>query len=141
MGYDNPLFKLPAAKKLLAFPDDQLRALEAVMRELRQQADELAERNWSRRKAPMAAYWRAVATYARHVAHVLSKGRVPRPVVPEEAHAPILAVLELFEPDANGQPKARGFSPKETRQRTEALRALLEPVAPAKPKKELRRAA
>lgn len=42
------------------------------MRELRAQANDEAESAWKRRKGPMAAYWRAVSTYARHLAHALS---------------------------------------------------------------------
>lgn len=74
MGYINPLLKLPAGKALLALSADQRKHIEAVMRELRDQANEEADKAWRRRKGPMAAYWRAVATYARHIAHVLSKG-------------------------------------------------------------------
>ena len=74
MGYENPLLKLPAARRLLALPADQREPIEALMRELRADADKLAEQAWKKRKGPMAAYWRAVATYARHVAHALSKG-------------------------------------------------------------------
>jgi hypothetical protein len=73
MGYANPLLKLPAAQKLLALPPEQREAIEALMRELRADADKLAEQSWKKRKGPMAAYWRAVATYARHTAHALSK--------------------------------------------------------------------
>lgn len=43
------------------------------MRELRDQANENAETAHRRRKGPMYAYWRAVATYARHTAHALSQ--------------------------------------------------------------------
>lgn len=74
MGYENPLLKLPAAQKVLALPPEQRAPLEALMRELRADADKLAEESWRKRKGPMAAYWRAVSTYARHVAHMLSKG-------------------------------------------------------------------
>lgn len=74
MGYVNPLLRLPAAHKLLALPAEQRAPLEALMRELRADADREAENAWRRRKGPMAAYWRAVSTYARHVAHALSKG-------------------------------------------------------------------
>ena len=45
--------------------------LARVLRELRTQANDEAEKAWARRKGPMAAYWRAVATYARHTAHAL----------------------------------------------------------------------
>ncbi|RQZ67546.1 hypothetical protein DIE08_14285 [Burkholderia sp. Bp9004] len=72
MGYLNPLLKLPAGQALLALPVEQRAPLEAVLRELRDQANVEAENAWRRRKGPMAAYWRAVATYARHTAHALS---------------------------------------------------------------------
>jgi hypothetical protein len=51
--------------------------LEDLLRELRAEADHEAENAWRRRKGPMAAYWRAVATYARHAAHALGKGTTP----------------------------------------------------------------
>nr|WP_288454610.1 hypothetical protein [uncultured Pseudomonas sp.] len=73
MGYLNPLLKLPAGKALSALPAADRARIAAVMRELRTQANAEAEMAWSRRKGPMAAYWRAVSTYARHVAHALSK--------------------------------------------------------------------
>jgi hypothetical protein len=74
MGYINPLLNLPAGRALMALPAEQRAPLEAVLRELRAQADAEAEKSWRKRKGPMAAYWRAVATYARHTAHALSKG-------------------------------------------------------------------
>lgn len=73
MGYFNPLLKLPAGRALLALPAEDRRRIEAVMRALRDQANTEAETSWRRRKGPMAAYWRAVATYARHLAHALSR--------------------------------------------------------------------
>jgi len=73
MGYENPLLKLPAGKALLALPVEDRRRIEAVMRELRDQANTEAEKSWLKRKGPMAAYWRAVSTYARHLAHALSQ--------------------------------------------------------------------
>jgi len=74
MGYVNPLLKLPSARALMARPKAERALLEQLMRELRAQADAEAERSWKKRKGPIAAYWRGVATYARHVAHALSKG-------------------------------------------------------------------
>lgn len=74
MGYENPLMKLPAMRQVMALPPEQRGPLEALMRELRADADRNAEESWRKRKGPMAAYWRAVSTYARHVAHALSKG-------------------------------------------------------------------
>lgn len=75
MGYINPLLKLPAAQELLALPIEQRRVIERLMRELRADADRQAETAWKRRKGPMAGYWRSVATYTRHVAHALRRGR------------------------------------------------------------------
>lgn len=74
MGYENPLLKLPAGRALLDLPAEDRRRIEAVMRELRAQANEQAETAHRRRKGPMYAYWRAVSTYARHIAHALSSG-------------------------------------------------------------------
>jgi ethanolamine ammonia-lyase small subunit len=71
MGYINPLLRLPAGKALQELPKADRERIEAVMRELRDQANQEAETAWRRRKAAMAAYWRAVSTYARHIAHAL----------------------------------------------------------------------
>ncbi|UYL85458.1 hypothetical protein gp03c [Acidovorax phage Aval] len=73
MGYINPLLDLPAGKALLRLPKGDRARIGAVMRDLREQANQEAEMAWKRRKGPMAAYWRAVSTYARHVAHALSQ--------------------------------------------------------------------
>lgn len=79
MGYINPLMRLPAAKKLMALPADQRAPIEQLLRELRADADREAENAWKRRKGPMASYWRAVSTYARHVAHMLAQGAHGKP--------------------------------------------------------------
>lgn len=73
MGYANPLLNLPAGRALMALPAEQREPLEQVLRELREQANTEAEKAWAKRKGPMAAYWRAVSTYARHLAHALSR--------------------------------------------------------------------
>jgi hypothetical protein len=85
MGYVNPLLKLPAAQKLAALPADQRATIETLLRELRADADHLAEQAWKKRKGPMAAYWRAVATYARHTAHAISKGLGATASEPQES--------------------------------------------------------
>ncbi len=73
MGYLNPLLNLPSGKALLALPEEDKKRIAAVFRDLRNEANEEAEKAWKRRKGPMAAYWRAVSTYARHTAHALTK--------------------------------------------------------------------
>ncbi|MBH3399147.1 hypothetical protein I5S60_06160 [Pseudomonas fluorescens] len=77
MGYINPLLKLPSGRALLDLPAEDRARIEAVMRDLRDQANTEAENSWKRRKGPMAAYWRAVSTYARHLAHALSHKPLP----------------------------------------------------------------
>jgi hypothetical protein len=71
MGYRNPLLDLPAGRALQELPQADRDRIAAVMRDLRAQANTEAETAWRRRKGPMAAYWRAVSTYARHLAHAL----------------------------------------------------------------------
>jgi len=73
MGHINPLLDLPAGRALAALPQHDGERIEAVMRQLRDQANVEAEKAWRKRKGPMAAYWRAVSTYARHLAHAPSK--------------------------------------------------------------------
>jgi len=75
MGYINPLLKLPAALELQKLSPEQRAPLVALLKQLRSQADAEAEKAWKRRKGPMASYWRATATYARHVAHVLAQSQ------------------------------------------------------------------
>ncbi|CUJ50241.1 Uncharacterised protein [Achromobacter sp. 2789STDY5608633] len=87
MGYINPLLRLPAGRALQQLPKADRERIEAVMRELREQANTEAETAWRRRKAPMAAYWRAVSTYARHIAHALSS--------PDLASGPTLPANDL----------------------------------------------
>ena len=60
-----------AGRDLANLPEADRRRIAAVMRDLRAQANAEAQTAWNRRKAPMAAYWRAVSTYARHLAHAL----------------------------------------------------------------------
>jgi hypothetical protein len=74
MGYLNPLLALPAVRRLMTLPPRERAALAAVLTDLRVQANGLAEASWRRKKGPMAAYYRAVSTYARHLAHVLRRG-------------------------------------------------------------------
>lgn len=69
----NPVLALPAAARLVALPAPAREALAAVLRDLSRDARERAEKCWRTHKAPMAAYWKAVAVYARHLAVALGK--------------------------------------------------------------------
>lgn len=66
----NPLLALPAAAKIAALPPEAREALREICRELSRDAAGKAEKSWRQRKGPMAAYWRAVAVYARHASLV-----------------------------------------------------------------------
>lgn len=72
----NPVLRLPAAASILALPIEQRRPLGILLRELAAQADADAERSWGQRKGIMAAYWRAVSTYAKHIAHAIDPERL-----------------------------------------------------------------
>jgi hypothetical protein len=67
----NPLVALPAAKKLAALPPEARETLAAVLLELRDDCRERAEKAWRSHKAPMAAYWKAVAVYANHTRRIV----------------------------------------------------------------------
>lgn len=67
----NPVLALPAARQLAALDAPSRAALEAVLRDLRQDARERAELAWRRGKGPLAVYWRAVSTYAGHLARAV----------------------------------------------------------------------
>src|SRR3546814_11825526 len=70
----NPVLALPAAIKIRTALADQpeLRSLFGqLFRELAEQADERAHDAWRKRKGLMAAYWRAVCTYATPLARVI----------------------------------------------------------------------
>ncbi len=53
MGYLNPLLRLPAGRALLELPPADRERIEAVIRDLREQANTEAENAWRRRKGPM----------------------------------------------------------------------------------------
>ncbi|MFT3815622.1 MAG: hypothetical protein QM740_20035 [Acidovorax sp.] len=100
MGYLNPLLRLPAAQGLLALGAPERAALGQLLMELRAQANDEAENAWRRRKGPMACYWRAVSTYARHLAHVL---RVEHTTAPACAATSIEAEMRCALDIARGQ--------------------------------------
>jgi hypothetical protein len=72
----NPLLKLPSAADIQALPEEAREALRKLAldasRAWREQADEC----WRRHKPPMAAYWKAMAVNARHLAGLCRRGTV-----------------------------------------------------------------
>lgn len=67
----NPLLALPAARALMDLPPASRAALQVILLDLAAAATWRANESWRRHKAPMAVYWKAVATYARHAARLL----------------------------------------------------------------------
>lgn len=66
----NPLTVLPSAQAIAALPAEARAALRAVLLDIRKDAQVRAEKCWRKHKAPMAAYWKAVAVYAGHTARI-----------------------------------------------------------------------
>ena len=62
----NPLLRLPSAAIIKALPESARFALSAALEDLSYEARQNAEKCWRTHKAPMAAYWKAVAVYAGH---------------------------------------------------------------------------
>ncbi len=70
----NPLLALPAMRSIRLLPPDVRACLAALLRDLAADANDRANAAWRRHKAPMAAYWKAVAVYARHTARAIQRG-------------------------------------------------------------------
>ena len=67
----NPVLALPAARRLQDLAPRTRAALADVLGEMSVDARRRAEASWRANKAPMAAYWRAVCTYANHIRRVV----------------------------------------------------------------------
>lgn len=67
----NPLLQLPAAAKLATLPPECQAALHELLLEIRADARARADLCWKKHKAPMAAYWKAVAVYVNHTSRLL----------------------------------------------------------------------
>lgn len=67
----NPLLALPSMKTIQQLPPESRAAMGSLLRDVARDARERAEKCWRTHKAPMAAYWKAVAVYAGHTARAL----------------------------------------------------------------------
>lgn len=67
----NPILALPAMSKIQRLPRPVREALAELLVELGADAQVRADECWRKHKAPMAAYWKAAAVYARHIARAL----------------------------------------------------------------------
>lgn len=67
----NPVLALPAMQALRNLPPGTRATLRALLLDLGADSRTRADTCWKKHKAPMAAYWKAVAVYAGHVARGL----------------------------------------------------------------------
>lgn len=75
----NPILRLEAARSICALPVETRRPLGILLRQLADQASEQATASWKSNKGIMAAYWKAVSVYAKHLAHVIDPASARRP--------------------------------------------------------------
>ena len=66
----NPLLKLPGAADIAALPPEAREALRRLALDASKAWRALGDECWERSKPPMAAYWRAWAVNARHLARL-----------------------------------------------------------------------
>ena len=74
VSYENPVLRLESTAKLQQLSAEARAALASVLREIGLDAAIRAEESWRRNKGPMAAYWKAVGVYARHIARSIDRG-------------------------------------------------------------------
>lgn len=77
----NPLLALPSAQRLQQLPPEVRELLRDILMEIRVDANVKAEASWRKSKGPIACYWRAVSTYALHLARALRPRPSPAPAV------------------------------------------------------------
>ena len=84
----NPVLLLPAAQGILALPIESRRPLGLLLRQLADQAASEAQRAWKSNKGIMAAYWKAVSVYAKHLARVIDpiSARTSSPMTSHQRH-------------------------------------------------------
>jgi hypothetical protein len=69
----NPIVALPGLAGLRAMPPHTREAVAVLLLDISSDARARAEKCWRTHKAPMAAYWKAVAVYAGHIARAVRK--------------------------------------------------------------------
>lgn len=67
----NPCLRLDAVKEIFEISRDAQEALSLVLVDLHIDAKKRAENCWKKCKPPLAAYWKGVSVFARHLAQVI----------------------------------------------------------------------
>lgn len=71
----NPLLLLPSAQAMATLPQESRDVLRDLLMDMSCDARARAEKCWRTHKAPMAAYWKAVAVYANHAQRICGTGK------------------------------------------------------------------
>jgi hypothetical protein len=69
----NPVLALPAAARLAEASPEVRSLLADILHDVANDARARAEHSWRKNKGPMAAYWKAVGAYAKHIRNALRK--------------------------------------------------------------------
>ncbi|QRM35078.1 hypothetical protein [Microvirga sp. VF16] len=69
----NPILALPAFKAVYSLSDETKLVLASLLDNLSKDAESKAQASWLKKKGPMAAYWKACAVYAKHIARAIRK--------------------------------------------------------------------
>lgn len=136
----NPLLSLPSARALQSLPPEAQAAIRALCKDISADARARAEKCWRTHKAPMAAYWKAVAVYANHTARLFNQAKAP--TSEREANAQAIAALPLIlstlhiVANCTTDPEATRNAPKEfaLKRLAEVRRACLAALEAAKVK-------
>lgn len=67
----NPILALESGQRLGRLGPLAREELRGVLLDIKADAQKRADQCWRKHKAPMAAYWKAVAVYAGHIARAL----------------------------------------------------------------------
>jgi hypothetical protein len=89
----NPVLLLPSMAAIGALDETSRRALSDLLRDLHRDATERADKCWRTHKAPMAAYWKAVAVYAGHTSRAIRKAAP----MPSPSARPCLGAINALE--------------------------------------------
>ncbi|PZR84480.1 MAG: hypothetical protein DI537_32945 [Stutzerimonas stutzeri] len=63
----NPVLGLPNVDRIKDIDPTARQLLADILGEIAKDARERAQESWRKNKAPMAAYWKGVSTYAGHI--------------------------------------------------------------------------
>lgn len=69
----NPVLALPAVQLFHSLPAEARHALLTLLDDLAAQASEKGNKCWTQRKYSMAAYWKCVSVYTKHIAAAIRR--------------------------------------------------------------------